>query len=94
VHALFGDATACSSTKAATGHTLGAAGALEAVVCALALRHGFLPAGLNRCEPDPELKVNYLTTRRSAALQTAMSNSFGFGGVNCSLILGRSTPCG
>ena len=47
VQRLFGRATPCSSTKAATGHTLGAAGALEAVICALALRHGLLPAGLN-----------------------------------------------
>jgi 3-oxoacyl-[acyl-carrier-protein] synthase-1 len=90
VSAVFGDDTPCSSTKAATGHTLGAAGALEAVVCALALRHGLLPAGLNRTEPDPQLSLNYLTQPRHAAISTALSNSFGFGGVNCALLLGRA----
>src|ERR1700690_1688578 len=53
ITSLFGPGTPCSSTKAAMGHTLGAAGALEAVICALALRHGLLPGGLNTHEPDP-----------------------------------------
>jgi 3-oxoacyl-[acyl-carrier-protein] synthase-1 len=91
VCALFGERTPCSSTKAATGHTLGAAGALEAVVCILALRHGLLPGGLNRTAPDPRLHLNYLTRQRRAALRTALSNSFGFGGVNCALLFGRAT---
>ncbi|HEY3809670.1 MAG TPA: beta-ketoacyl-[acyl-carrier-protein] synthase family protein [Steroidobacteraceae bacterium] len=90
VCALFGERTPCSSTKAATGHTLGAAGALEAVICILALRHGLLPAGLNRTAPDPRLQLNYLTRQRRAALRTALSNSFGFGGVNCALLFGRA----
>jgi 3-oxoacyl-[acyl-carrier-protein] synthase I len=86
---LFGP-TPCSSTKGATGHTLGAAGALEAVVAALALRHGFIPAGINTTQPDPALGFGYVLARRDADLRTVLSNSFGFGGTNCSLIFGRA----
>jgi 3-oxoacyl-[acyl-carrier-protein] synthase-1 len=89
VHSLFGADTPCSSTKAATGHTLGAAGALEAVICLLVLRHGVLPAGLNLSELDPQCTVNYLARSRQASPRTALSNSFGFGGVNCALLFGR-----
>jgi 3-oxoacyl-[acyl-carrier-protein] synthase-1 len=92
VGALFGGDTPCSSTKAATGHTLGAAGALEAVICLLALRHGVLPAGLNLTELDPQCPINYLTRSRRASPVTALSNSFGFGGVNCALLFGRGVP--
>jgi 3-oxoacyl-[acyl-carrier-protein] synthase-1 len=90
VSALFGTDTPCSSTKAATGHTLGAAGALEAVMCALALQHGLLPGGLNRTERDPQLTLNYLTQNRRGAIKAVLSNSFGFGGVNCALVFGRT----
>ena len=79
-----------SSTKGATGHTLGAAGALEAVICALALQHGVMPAGVNTTEVDPALPVHYLRANRAARLSRVMSNSFGFGGSNCSLIFGRA----
>ena len=79
-----------SSTKGATGHTLGAAGALEAVICALALQHGVMPAGVNTTEVDPALPVHYLRDNRAACLSRVMSNSFGFGGSNCSLIFGRA----
>ena len=79
-----------SSTKGATGHTLGAAGALEAVICALALRSGFMPAGVNTRTVDPALPVNYLLANRAAPLERVMSNSFGFGGSNCCLVLGRA----
>ena len=89
VGSLFGADTPCSSTKAATGHTLGAAGALEAVICLLALRHGVLPAGLNVSELDPQCRINYLMRSRRASPVTALSNSFGFGGVNCALVFGR-----
>jgi len=89
VRSLFGADTPCSSTKAATGHTLGAAGALEAVICLLVLRHGVLPAGLNVSELDPQCPVNYLTSSRRSSPLTALSNSFGFGGVNCALLFGR-----
>ncbi|AMP38628.1 beta-ketoacyl-[acyl-carrier-protein] synthase family protein [Ralstonia solanacearum] len=89
VNALF-SGTPCSSTKGATGHTLGAAGALEAVIAALALRHQLLPAGINTIRPDPALALDYLLTSRPARLRTVLSNAFGFGGTNCSLVLGRA----
>jgi len=84
------DGTPCSSTKGATGHTLGAAGALEAVIAALTLRHQFVPGGINTTQPDPALALNYATTSRDARVRTALSNAFGFGGTNCSLIFGRA----
>lgn len=90
VAALFGATTPCSSTKGATGHTLGAAGGLEAVICALALQHGLLPAGINTRELDPAIPLNYLLANRTQAVARVMSNSFGFGGTNCSLIFGRA----
>ena len=79
-----------SSTKGATGHTLGAAGALEAVICALALQEGLMPGGVNTTQVDPALPVHYLRANRNARLRRVISNSFGFGGTNCSLILGRA----
>ncbi len=88
VTALFGAKTPCSSTKGATGHTLGAAGGVEAVICALALRHGLLPGGLNLRQLDPALGVNYLAENREQPARCALSNSFGFGGTNCSLVFG------
>ncbi|MDR3097941.1 MAG: beta-ketoacyl-[acyl-carrier-protein] synthase family protein [Paraburkholderia sp.] len=110
----FFDGTPCSSTKGATGHTLGAAGALEAVVAALALRHRFVPAGVNTTQPDAALglaqdpmrdpaqeatqeaaprlahRLDYVLQSRDADLRAVLSNSFGFGGTNCSLIFGRA----
>lgn len=88
VAAVFGHDTPCSSSKGATGHTLGAAGAIEAVICALALQHGFVPGGLNTREADPLLKLNYQMENRNQPLAHVMSNSFGFGGTNCCLIFG------
>ena len=90
VEAVFGRPVPGSSTKGATGHTLGAAGGLEAVICALALRHGLMPGGVNTATPDPTLPVAYLLESRRAPLRRVMSNSFGFGGSNCSLIFGRA----
>ena len=90
VASVLGKDVPGSSTKGATGHALGAAGALEAVICALALKAGLLPAGVNTTHVDPGLPVNYLRENRSACLAYAMSNSFGFGGSNCSLILARA----
>jgi 3-oxoacyl-[acyl-carrier-protein] synthase-1 len=92
--ALFGGisradqtSTPCSSTKGATGHTLGAAGAIEAIICMLALQHQTIPGGVNTQDIDPTLKANYLRRNQTAVLRYVMSNSFGFGGSNCSLIL-------
>jgi 3-oxoacyl-[acyl-carrier-protein] synthase I len=87
---LFGRDTPCSSTKGATGHTLGAAGAVEAAIASLALRHGFIPGGANTTDPDPELQARYELKTREAKLRHVLSNSFGFGGTNCSLVLGRA----
>ena len=88
VATLFGDRVPCSSTKGATGHTLGAAGAVEAVICALALQDGFLPGSPGTRTVDPQIPLNYRVDRTDAALRIALSNSFGFGGSNCSLIFG------
>ncbi|MGU7781469.1 beta-ketoacyl-[acyl-carrier-protein] synthase family protein [Burkholderia sp. PU8-34] len=90
VDTLFDRSTPCSSTKGATGHTLGAAGALEAVVAALALREQFVPAGVNTTHPDPALALDYVLASRDARVRAVLTNSFGFGGTNCSLILGRA----
>lgn len=90
VHHVFGSDTPCSSTKGATGHTLGAAGGVEAVICALALQHGLLPAGLNTRQLDPTLALDYVLDNREQPVARALSNSFGFGGTNCSLIFGRA----
>jgi 3-oxoacyl-[acyl-carrier-protein] synthase-1 len=88
VAGVLGSEVPGSSTKGATGHALGAAGALEAVICALSLQHGFMPAGLNTTVVDPTLGVNYLLENRRGNIARVMSNSFGFGGSNCTLILG------
>jgi 3-oxoacyl-[acyl-carrier-protein] synthase-1 len=90
VMGLFGSATPCSSTKGATGHTLGAAGGVETVICALALQHGLQPAGLNTVQTDAALPLNYLLDNRNQPMRYVLSNSFGFGGTNCSLIFGRA----
>lgn len=90
VAALFGTRVPGSSTKGITGHTLGAAGALEASVCALALAEGFLPGSVNTRTLDPGIPIDYLLSTREAPLRHAMSNSFGFGGSNCSLVFGRA----
>ncbi|MGH9054851.1 MAG: beta-ketoacyl-ACP synthase II [Acidimicrobiales bacterium] len=80
-----------SSTKSMTGHTLGAAGALEAIVCVQALNHDLLPPTINQEHPDPECDLDYVPNRaRRAAVEWAMSNSFGFGGHNVSLVLRRA----
>jgi 3-oxoacyl-[acyl-carrier-protein] synthase-1 len=88
VRAVFGDKP-CSSTKGATGHTLGAAGALEAGIALLALQHGFMPGGSTRLAADPALHAAYLTQGRFADLRHVASNSFGFGGSNACLVFGK-----
>jgi 3-oxoacyl-[acyl-carrier-protein] synthase I len=90
VTSVFGPTTPCSSTKGATGHTLGAAGALEAVISALALKNGLMPGGVHTNKIDPTLTAHYIKGNRRAPVARVLSNSFGFGGTNCSLILGRA----
>ncbi len=88
--AVFGDhGVACSSTKGATGHALGAAGGIEAVIAALSLRHGTAWGGVNTEALDPSIPVDYLLRNRPQDTRMVLSNSFGFGGTNCSLLLGR-----
>ncbi len=82
--------TPVSSTKGATGHCLGAAGAVEAIFCALAIHQGVLPPTINYDTPDPECDLNHITNEaREADIRVAASNSFGFGGHNACLVLRR-----
>ena len=79
-----------SSTKSMTGHLLGAAGGIEAVFSILALFHGMLPPTINLDSPDQACDLDYIPNKaRSVAIQVALSNSFGFGGVNACLIFKR-----
>jgi len=86
---VFGIGKCCSSTKGATGHTLGAAGILEIAVSYLALRDGFVPGNVNLRELDPDFSADVDSRTRPAAVRHAMNNSFGFGGSNCSILMGR-----
>jgi len=90
VFEVFGRETPCSSTKGATGHLLGAAGITEAIVCILAIGHGLMPGSANTRSVDPALKSNYLLENRNAKVTRVLTNSFGFGGSNCSLVLGSA----
>jgi 3-oxoacyl-[acyl-carrier-protein] synthase I len=90
VFSLFGAATPCSSTKGWTGHALGAAGILEALIGVVAMREGLAPRSLNTTEKDPQLRANVLLQARRQPLRRVLSNSFGFGGSNCSLLLGAA----
>jgi 3-oxoacyl-[acyl-carrier-protein] synthase-1 len=88
VAALFGDRVPGNSTKGATGHTLGAAGAIEALICAMALTDDRLPGSPGTGALDPSIPIRYQLHGEDAVLRYALSNSFGFGGSNCSLVLG------
>ena len=85
---LFGSRVPVSSTKGWTGHTLGAAGIIEAIVCFLALEHGLIPGTLNSSAVEAGLESRVVLQNRSAPLRHALSNSFGFGGSNCTLVFG------
>lgn len=79
---------AVSSTKSMTGHLLGAAGAVEAIITALSLKEGYLPATINYNTPDPECDLDYVPNKgRNADISYALSNSFGFGGHNATIVL-------
>ena len=87
---LFGPGLPCSATKGATGHLLGAAGIIEAIVAMLSLRHEWLPGTANSAAVDPACGCQVLLDGRRAAPRYVLSNSFGFGGNNCSLVFGRA----
>ena len=86
---VFGGNIACSSTKGYTGHLLGAAGITEAIIAMLAVEHGFVPGSANTQQLDPTIQIDYRIATSQAKINRAMSNSFGFGGSNCTLIFGR-----
>jgi 3-oxoacyl-[acyl-carrier-protein] synthase II len=93
--AVFGERArefVISSTKSMTGHMLGAAGAVETAVCALACSRGVMPPTINYSEPDPECDLNYNTDGPvEGHVGTAISNSFGFGGHNVCIVITRWT---
>jgi 3-oxoacyl-[acyl-carrier-protein] synthase II len=90
---VFGDHAAklaISSTKSMTGHTLGAAGAIEAAICILAMREGVLPPTINQEVRDPECDLDYVPNHaRTATVNVSLTNSMGFGGHNVALVLGK-----
>ena len=90
IKSVFGDATkvAVSSTKSMTGHLLGAAGGIEAIVLIKALQDQFIPATMNYSTPDPECDLDYVPNHgRKATITADMSNSFGFGGQNACIVM-------
>lgn len=91
IRAVFGSSVPASSTKGWTGHTLGAAGITESVIASLAISRGFAPGNLNLRRVDPEFGSWILPHGERREIRTVLSNSFGFGGNNCSVILGALT---
>ena len=87
-------ATAISSTKGATGHCFGAAGAIEAIFTILALRDQIAPPTINLEQPDPDCDLDYVPneSRPLPGLSVAVSNSFGFGGHNATIVFRRGEP--
>jgi 3-oxoacyl-(acyl-carrier-protein) synthase len=94
IRAVFGDHTqrlSVSATKSMTGHLLGAAGAVEAILCVRALQTGILPPTINLDRPDPECELDHVANKaRETLIRVALSNSFGFGGTNATLVFGRA----
>ena len=88
IAAVLGESVPVVSTKGYTGHTLGAAGATEAVLAALSILHGFVPASLGADPLDPKVTLAIPRVAQARPVRTVMSNSFGFGGSNVCLLLG------
>ena len=88
VAAVFGDAVPCSSTKGWTGHTLGACGIVETVIAAQCMAGGFIAGCLGVEQTDPSFRAQVATATLRRPVRRVLSNSFGFGGINCSLVLG------
>lgn len=93
IKTVFGDhayQVAISSTKSMIGHAMGASGAIEAIICSLAIQHGWLPPTINYETPDPECDLDYVPNQsRQVTVNTTLSNSFGLGGQNACLVLKR-----
>ena len=90
VHHLFQDRVPCSSTKGWTGHALGASGAIEALIGVLCIEDGLIPGCLGVQATDPAFRSAIAIANRPARLRRVISNSFGFGGSNCCLVLGTA----
>lgn len=89
VFTVFGSELPVSSTKGFTGHTMGSCGIIEAVISLICLKHGFLPGCLRVTRVDPAFRACVLTGNQSGTLRRLLSNSFGFGGINVSLVFGH-----
>jgi 3-oxoacyl-[acyl-carrier-protein] synthase-1 len=87
---VFGADMPCSSTKGYTGHTLGAAGIVEAAIVWYAMRAGFAPGAVGVATPDPAFHARLLARDAALPMRRVLSNSFGFGGANCSLLFGAA----
>jgi 3-oxoacyl-[acyl-carrier-protein] synthase-1 len=90
VYGIFGGGVPTGSTKGWTGHALGAAGITEAVISCLCLREGFIPPNLNLQTLDPDFRSAVQQSPLDRPIRRVLNNSFGFGGCNCSIILGRA----
>lgn len=90
VASIFGTSAPCSSTKGWTGHTLGAAGITEAIISCLCVERSFIPGSLNTTRVDPSFSSRIIVENQVRPIERVLSNSFGFGGSNCSLIFGRA----
>jgi 3-oxoacyl-[acyl-carrier-protein] synthase-1 len=88
IRSVLGDDVPRSATKGFMGHTLGAAGLVEALICIFSIRESFVPATLNCTAVDPAIRGNVELAGRSATIRHALTNSFGFGGSNCALVFG------
>ena len=90
VTAVFGPGQACASGKGGAGHTLGASGILGAMTAWLMMEHGFMPGCIGMAEADPAFQARVLPVTEQRPVRVAMANSFGFGGINCSLLFGAA----